>query len=328
MAIVCAGSIAFDYLMEFPGKFRDNIMPGHLENISLSFLVDNMTKLRGGVAPNIAYTLARLGSRPIVLGTVGTDAGEYIDWLDQQGVDTRFMRVIPNLFTASFFANTDIENNQICSFYAGAMAEARHLELSEMPRSALDLIVVSPNDPKAMDNHIREAKALGIPVCYDPGQQVARSDPSELKYGIENADLFFSNEYEWELIQKHTGVQSDEIVKKVPIVVTTLGREGARITAGEEIIHIPVVMENKSVDPTGVGDAFRGGFLRGFELGLDLLSCGQMGSLAATYCLESKGPQGQDYSLEDFALRFNQTFTNPKVVPTLFSNRSMEKING
>lgn len=322
MAIVCSGSIAFDYLMEFPGKFRDNIMPGHLENISLSFLVDNMVKLRGGVAPNIAYSLARLGSKPIVFGTVGTDAGEYIEWLDEQGVDTRYMRVIPNLFTASFFANTDTENNQICSFYAGAMAESKNIELSEIHKSELGLVVISPNDPMAMDNHLREAKLLGVPVCYDPGQQVARSHPDELRFGVENADIFFSNEYEWELIQKHTGLHADEIVKRVPIVITTLGKNGSRIIKGDEIIQVPVVPEEQCVDPTGVGDAFRGGFLRGYELGLDLLSCGQMGSLMATYCLESKGPQGYTFTLEEYIERFDTIFANPKVGATLYANKN------
>ena len=185
MTIVLTGSIAFDYLMTYPGYFRDHIVPERLDTISLSFLVDQLERVRGGTAPNIAYTMALLGGKPVVFGTVGEDAGEYLAWLKQVGVDTRFIRTVPGVFTASFFANTDLANNQIASFYTGAMAHARDLSLKELGDLRPDLVVISPNDPVAMDHYVTECKADGIPYLYDPGQQVARSSGAELARGVQ-----------------------------------------------------------------------------------------------------------------------------------------------
>jgi adenosine kinase len=308
MTIVCTGSIAFDYLMTFPGYFRDHIVPEHLDSISLSFLVDHMVRLRGGVAPNIAYTMALLGDNPIVFGTAGEDFGEYRAWLDQNGVNTKYIRIIPEKFTASFFANTDKANNQICSFYNGAMADARDLSLYDFEKNPPQLVVISPNDPLAMDRYVRECKELKIPYMYDPGQQVVRSSGEELCRGVEGAHFLFVNEYEWELLQKHTCLSAEEILNSVQVVVNTLGSKGANIHTQGKVIHVPVAPVEKIEDPTGVGDAFRGGFLRGFELGFDWETCGQMGSLAAAYCLENKGTQAHHYSREEFVNRYRENF--------------------
>ncbi|MHB1118855.1 MAG: carbohydrate kinase family protein [Bellilinea sp.] len=317
MNVVITGSIAFDYLMTYPGYFRDHIVPERLDSITLSFLVDQLVRLRGGVAPNIAYTMALLGGTPYVFGTVGEDAGEYVAWLKDQGVDTRFIKTIPGVFTASFFANTDKANNQISSFYTGAMAHARELSINDLGDIKPDLVVISPNDPAAMDRYVAECKAAGIPYLYDPGQQVARSSGEELRRGVEGAQILFVNEYEWELVQKHTGLSAEKILSTVPIVVITLGKSGVEIHVDGSVQKLPAVPEDKIVDPTGVGDAFRGGFLRGYQLGLDWKICCQIGSLAAVYCLENNGPQGQSYTRSEFVKRFRQHFDDQGLLDAL-----------
>jgi len=320
MSIVCTGSIAYDYLMSFPGYFRDHIMPEHLDKISVSFLVDSMVRQRGGTAPNIAFTLALLGERPVLLGTVGEDFSEYRAWLDSKGVDTTYVKCIPGKFTASFFANTDRGNAQICSFYPGAMAHAAELSvlsLSPVP----ELVIISPNDPAAMDQYVRECTENGIPYLYDPGQQVVRSDPAELRRGVEGAQSVFVNEYEFELLQKHTGLRLQDILDRVEYLVVTLGERGVSIYAGGRKIVVPSVPPKQIMDPTGVGDAFRGGFVRGVHLGLDWEICGQMGTLAATYCLETRGPQEHSYTPEEFVARYRQHFDDRGALDVLIPDK-------
>jgi len=317
MSIVCAGSIAYDYLMTFPGYFREHILPERLESISLSFLVDNMVRQRGGVAPNIAYTLALLGERPVVLGTVGEDFADYRAWLEAKGVSTCGIRVIEGKYTASFFANTDLANNQICSFYAGAMAHAAELKLADVADCQAELVVISPNDPRAMDLLVTECGELGIPYVYDPSQQVVRSDKNELRRGVEGAYSLFANEYEYELLQKHTGLTPEQMTARVRFMVITLGAQGADIYADGQVVHVPVVPPERILDPTGVGDAFRGGFLRGYRLGLDWQTCGQMGALAATYCLEQRGTQNHSYTVEAFLARYRTHFDDQGALDAL-----------
>lgn len=307
MRIVCTGSIAYDYLMSFPGYFRENILPEHLDKISVSFLVDDMVRQRGGTAPNIAYTLALLGERPRLMGTVGVDFADYEAWLQSKNVDTSCVQVVPGMFTASFFANTDKANAQICSFYAGAMSRARELSVTNLDEKP-DLVIISPNDPVAMDKYVMECCEHGIPYLYDPGQQVVRSDPAELRRGAEAAHSLFVNEYEFELLQKHTGLSLEAILKGVDVLVVTLGEKGADIYVDGTKITVPVVPPAQILDPTGVGDAFRGGFVRGESLGLDWETCGRMGSLSATYCLETRGPQEHSYTPTEFVARYRQHF--------------------
>lgn len=318
MSIVCTGSIAYDYLMSFPGYFKENILPEHLDKITVSFLVDDMIKQRGGTAPNIAYTMALLGERPILMGTAGIDFAEYDDWLKSQGVDTSCVKVIPEKFTASFFANTDRANAQISSFYAGAMACASELSVLDI-QPAPRLVIISPNEPRAMDKYVIECRDNGIPYLYDPGQQVVRSDPAELRRGAESAHSLFVNEYEFELLQKHTGFSKEALLSRVKLLVVTLGERGAAIYTGGKQYMVPVVPPKQILDPTGVGDAFRGGFVRGETLGLDWEICGQMGVLAATYCLETRGPQEHSYTPAAFVARFRQHFDDQGALDVLLS---------
>jgi adenosine kinase len=318
MTILCTGSIAYDYLMTFPGYFREHILPEKLNCLSLSFLVDSMTKQRGGIAPNIAYTLALLGDRPWLMGTVGEDFGDYRKWLEEHNVDTSLVRVISGKYTASFFANTDLENAQIASFYTGAMANAADISLHELDANHPELVVISPNDPGAMRKLCEESIEMHIPFLYDPSQQIVRMDPEDIRFGTLGCQSLFLNDYEWTLLQKHTGLTDKSILEKVQLVVITKGAKGATICTEGKEIEIPIVPVEKIVDPTGVGDAFRGGFLRGHQLNLDFQTCGQMGSLAAAYCLEQRGTQNHSYTIEEFIERYRKNFDDAGKLNALF----------
>jgi adenosine kinase len=310
MYIILTGSVAFDYLMTFPGYFRDHILPDKLDSISLSFLVDSFTKRRGGIAPNIAYTLALLGERPHIMATVGEDFAEYRDWLESKGVDTSRMKVIRGVVTASFFCNTDRSNNQIASFYPGAMGCAKELSFRQWEGERPDLVVISPNDPEAMKQYVAECHELGIPYLYDPSQQIVRLTDEELRTGISGALALFVNDYEFGLVQKMTGMSAQDLLQYMQFMVVTCGSQGSKVYSREQEYSIPVVPPEQIVDPTGVGDAYRGGFLTGYSHELDLEICGQMGTLAATYCLEREGTQGHIYTKNEFIARFRQHFND------------------
>lgn len=307
MDILLTGSVAYDYLMTFPGLFKEQILPERLESISLSFLVDSMSRQRGGIAPNIAYSMALLGARPRIMATVGEDFEEYRVWLEAKGVDTTLMKVVPGVFTASFFATTDQINAQIASFYPGAMGYAGSQSLKELA-SKPELVLVSPNEPGAMTKFAAEARELGIPYLYDPSQQVLRLEGKELARDMEGAQFLFCNDYEFGLISKKTGWSLDQILDHVSILVITRGKDGADLYADNNTVHIPTVPEREIVDPTGVGDSFRGGFLAGYSRGFDWKLCGEIGSLAAVYCLEQNGPQSHTYTREEFVSRFREHF--------------------
>lgn len=310
MYIVLTGSVAFDYLMTFPGYFKDHILPDKLDTISLSFLVDSFRKRRGGIAPNIAYTLALLGEHAHIMATVGEDFDEYRSWLEAKGIDTSMMKVIPGSVTACFFCNTDRSNNQIASFYPGAMGCSTELSFKEWKGQRPDLVVVSPSDPEAMKQHVAECQELGIPYLYDPSQQIVRLTGGELRNGIEGALALFVNDYEFGLAQKMTGMDAKDMLEYLQFMVVTRGRRGSTVFTRQAEYPIPVVPPENIADPTGVGDAYRGGFLTGYTHGMDLEICGQMGTLAATYCLEHEGTQGHAYSPVEFIARFKQHFND------------------
>lgn len=317
MNIVLTGSVAYDYLMIFPGYFRDHILPDKLETISLSFLVEDMVRLRGGTAPNIAYTLALLGVRARLFAAVGEDFEEYRSWLESKGVDTAWAKVVPGVFTASFFANTDRSNAQIASFYPGAMAFAAQLSLYDLSDDLPNYVMISPNDPKAMTRYVDECRELNIPYIYDPSQQIVRLTASDLQRGIEGAHALFVNDYEFALIQKMTGMSSTELLNHVRFVVVTRGDKGATIYSQDGEFNIPVVAPDAIADPTGVGDAFRGGFISAYQYGMDLQTCGRVGALAATYCLEQQGPQGHSYTPQEFIARYRQHFDDHGILDVL-----------
>lgn len=307
MDILISGSVAYDYLMTFPGLFHEQILPERLKSISLSFLVDSMSRQRGGVAPNIAYTMALLGGRPRLFATVGEDFEEYRAWLERAGVDTTWAKIVPGKFTASFFATTDKVNAQIASFYPGAMADAASLSLKNLEKLP-DLVIISPTDPDAMKKHAAECRDLGIAYLYDPSQQVLRLEGEEIARDMQGAKFLFVNDYEFGLISKKTGLDLHGMLKNVETVVVTKGADGAVIYTQDLEVPVPVIPEDCIIDPTGVGDAFRGGFLFGYSHGWDWKLCGQIGSLAAVYCLEHNGTQNHFYTRQEFVERFRKHF--------------------
>lgn len=307
MEILISGSVAYDYLMTFPGLFQEQILPERLKSISLSFLVDSMTRQRGGVAPNIAYTIALLGGHPRLFATVGEDFEDYRVWLEKHNIDTNWAKVVPGKFTASFFATTDRVNAQIASFYPGAMADASTLSLKEIEKRP-DLVIISPTDPAAMKKHAAECRELGLAYLYDPSQQVLRLEGDEIARDMNGAHFLFVNDYEFGLISKKTGMDLKAMLKVIDVIVVTKGAEGAVIYTNDSTVKVPVAPEDRVVDPTGVGDAFRGGFLVAYSHGWDWTLCGQVGSLAAVYCLEQNGTQNHYYTRQEFVTRFRKHY--------------------
>ncbi len=309
MSVLITGSIAYDYIMVFPGRFKEHILPDKIENISVSFLVDSMKKQRGGVATNIAYNLALLGERPGIMATVGQDFAEYRDWLEQNGVDTRAIVQVPDEFTASFFVSTDLDQNQIASFYTGAMAYARTLSIQDhASRAQTELVVISPNDPQAMVQYARECRQLGLRYMYDPSQQIIRLDGKDLAEGVCGSDVTIVNEYEFEMIKNKTGLTDDQVAARTHALVVTLGERGSEIRVGDERYKIPAVPAQRQADPTGGGDAYRAGFIKGYLKQMPWRVAGQMGSLAATYALEEYGTQNHRYTLQEFVERYRSHF--------------------
>lgn len=306
MNIVVTGSIAYDYLMSFPGRFTEHFLPEHMHRVSLSFLVDSMDKRRGGCAPNIAYTLALLGERPLLMATAGEDFGEYRQWLEAAGVDTGLVLQVEGKFTASFFCSTDQHNNQIASFYTGAMADAGQLSFRSVDDCGL--AIISPNDPGAMVQYADECRTLGIRYIFDPGQQVARMSGEELKEGTVGAHVVICNDYEWEILKQKTGLDEADIMRQSDALIITRGEHGSTIVTRSDRVDVAAVTPRRIVDPTGVGDAFRGGLMKGLAMGLDYAEAAQIGSVAATYALEHLGGQSHAYSFHEFMARYEEHF--------------------
>src|SRR6059058_3686637 len=298
MKIAVTGSIATDHLMHFPGRFADQLMADQLHNVSLSFLVDDLVIRRGGVAPNICFGMAQLGATPVLIGAVGADFDEYRGWLTRHGVNCDYVYVSEQHHTARFVCTTDEEMCQIGSFYAGAMGEANRISVADAwHATGADLAVISAYDPDAMVQHSAECRENGFRFAADPSQQIARMSGEQMTGLIEGADLLFTNDYEKSLLESKTGLAEADIRAMVNVQVTTLGSKGVEITGRDlERVHVPVANERQKADPTGVGDAFRAGLLTAREWGLPWERSAQVGSLLATMCLESTGPQ--DYSLD------------------------------
>jgi adenosine kinase len=309
--IAITGSIATDHLMTFPSRFADSLVVEQLDKISLSFLVDDLEIRRGGVAANIAFGLANLGLHPLLVGAVGADFVDYRAWLERHGVDCGGVRTSELRHTARFICTTDADQAQIASFYPGAMSEAREIELTPLARArgGLDLVLIGANDPEAMLRHTEECRQRGFAFAADPSQQLAFADGPFIRRLIDGATYLFSNEYEASLTEQKTGWSSDVILSKVGTRVTTLGAKGARIERlGEPTIEVPVPRELRKADPTGVGDAFRAGFIAGLSWDLGLTRCAQIGSMLATYVIETIGTQEYELARGGFLQRFTDAF--------------------
>ncbi|GAA1934595.1 carbohydrate kinase family protein [Streptomyces sodiiphilus] len=311
MRIAVSGSIATDHLMTFPGRFADQLVGDQLHTVSLSFLVDGLEVRRGGVAANICFGMGQLGARPVLVGSAGADFGEYRAWLDRHGVDTGSVRISEMLHTARFICTTDSDHNQIGSFYTGAMSEARLIELKSVADrvGGLDLVHIGADDPEAMMRHTEECRTRGIPFAADFSQQLARMDGEEIRGLTEGAAYLFSNEYENALIESKTGWTSQQVLDVVGTRITTLGARGVRIErAGESPLEVGCPEEERKADPTGVGDAFRAGFLSGLAWGASQERCAQLGCMLATLVIETVGTQEYELRRGAFLERFAKAY--------------------
>jgi adenosine kinase len=311
MKIGVAGSVGLDHLMTFSGKFTDSFVAGSLEKVSLSFLVDSLDVRRGGCAANICYGMGTLGLNPVLIAAVGKDWADYEAWLSRHGVDTSHALVSTTLYTAHFMVTTDDDLNQIASFFPGAMSEARNIELAPIMEKTgrFDMVVISPDDPQAMLHHSDVCRKEGIPFAADPSQQMARMSGEEIKLLIDGASYLFLNEYELALAMQKTGWSDREILEHVKIRVVTLGSKGAKVeSAAGEFVQVGVPQEKSKTDPTGVGDSFRSGFIAGLAWGLSHERCAQLGSLIATYVIETMGTQEYRFTSAEFLARFDESY--------------------
>ena len=297
MRIAVTGSIATDHLMKFPGRFEDQLIADKLDKVALSFLVDELQIRRGGVAANIAFGLACLGLRPLLIGSAGADFAEYRAWLDRHGVDTTGVRESMLRHTARFVATTDKVGNQIASFYAGAMSEDREIDLAPLCGDGVDLVLIGATDPDAVLSFSAQCRSLGVPFAADPSWQLARFEGPQVHELVDGAAYLFSNEYEGALIERKTGWSAPEVLENVGVRVTTLGGDGVRVEqAGQPAVEIGAVPDAVLAEPTGAGDAFRSGFLAAVSWGLSHERAAQLGNLLAVHALETIGTQ--EYELK------------------------------
>jgi adenosine kinase len=322
MSIIVTGSVAYDYLMHFPGRFRDHILPDQLHQVSLSFLVESMRKQRGGCAANIAYSLALLGEWPTLMATVGQDFGEYRAWLEGEGIDTSATVEVADEFTSSFFVNTDVENNQIASFYMGAMGRAGELSFYDLEYRAIEMAIIAPNAPAAMIRYPRECQELGVPYIYDPSQQIIRLSGEELIDGTRGARVLIVNDYEFGMMRNKTGLSAGEMMSLPGTTIITRGEAGSTVYDGDSVIHIPAVTPEPLAEPTGAGDAYRAGLIKGLLRGCSWETTGRIAALASTYVLEQYGTQNHRYSLAEFAARYARAFGNTGGLEALLDSAS------
>jgi|SRR5690348_4577460 len=308
--VVCTGSVAYDYILNFKGRFKDHILPDKTHILNLSFLVDDLHKRRGGVAGNYAYNLSLLRYPAAVLATAGSDAAEYKAWLEARGVDCSGLRLIEGEITATGFTTTDMDDNQITGYYGGAMRRAAALGLDDAPAAA-KAVVIGPNDPGAMMRLCRECRERGMPFVFDPAHQLPHMSGSDLESAVKGSWMLIGNDYEIELVKQRMECDEDTLLGHSQMVVTTLGRLGSRIAGRDGTVEIPPAPAHVEMDPTGAGDAYRAGLLAGLLRGLDIATSGRVASLAATYAIEQVGTAEHSYTPEEFSERYLASFAAP-----------------
>lgn len=306
--ILIGGSIAYDNIMEFPGLFKDHILPEKIHSLNVSFLVETLKKVRGGTAPNIAYNLSLVGEKASIFGTAGKDFSEYRHWLIENGVETKHIRILEDDFTANCFITTDMANNQITGFYPGAMARDAEISLKDIDLKDVSMVVIAPTEPDAMIKWTKECQELEVPYLYDPGMQIPRLTGHDLIKGIMGAKIAIFNEYEYIMMVEKTALSREEILNNVDLLVETLGARGSNLWTRKERIHVPAAKPTHVVDPTGAGDAYRAGLLKGYFEGAKLDVIGRCASVSAVYALEHKGGTGHKYTTEEFNTRYKENY--------------------
>ena len=320
MRIVVTGSLAYDYIMNFPGSFGDHILPEKVHMLDVSFLLDSMRRMRGGVAGNIAYSLSLLGEKPLVVASAGGDFGEYREWMESEGIDASGIIEIEDDFTASAFINTDQANNQIVAFYPGAMAQAKNLSLEGLGLGSDDLVIVSPSEPEAMTNHAEECHSLGIPFLFDPGKQTPQLAGEQILAGLEGASVLVGNDYEFAMMAQKTGRSEEELIASAPLTTVTRSEKGSTIydnENGDEELEIPAAPVEEVIDPTGAGDAYIAGLVFGLARDFPLEIVGRIAALTAAYAIEHRGGQEHHYTRAEFAERYADAFGSTPEIEAL-----------
>ncbi|MEF2146225.1 MAG: carbohydrate kinase family protein [Desulfovibrionaceae bacterium] len=307
MQIYISGSLAIDRIMTFPGKFQDHILPDKIHILNVCFLVDGLEERFGGTAGNIAYNLALLGEQPMILSAVGKDFAAYRAWLEKFGLSLKGVRVVEDDFTASAYITTDKSDNQITGFNPAAMRNACDYDLSTMD-PAQSMSIVSPGNVEDMQELPRAFRRMGLPYIFDPGQQITALTGEQLLEALTGAAVLTTNDYELELIMNATGLDKAQLLEKVGAIVTTLGEHGSRVLRRGQAVDIPCVPVSEVADPTGAGDAFRAGMLKGLSMGRDLPEACKLGAVCGAYAVEKKGTQEHFFSEADFWARYEKTF--------------------
>jgi adenosine kinase len=319
MKIIVTGSLGYDYIMDFSGRFADRIMPDKIHSLSLSFLADKLQKHFGGTAGNIAYSLKLLGIDPVICSVAGNDFGPYRKFLLDHKIDISRILVDDKVITSSYFATTDADHNQIGTFFVGPSGRTSELPFLDLIKSVTvknvkPLVILSPTDPDGMKRFVKICRAEKVDYLYDPAFQIATFTPEELNEGVMGARILIGNDYEITLIEEKLGISHEELIVSVPLIITTLGSRGSVIETRRDQIHVKPAKIKRAIDPTGAGDAYRSGFIAGFGRNFDLETCGRMGSIAAAYVVERNGTMTHDYSIQEFCERYQENYGLPLVI--------------
>ena len=301
MNIIVTGSLAYDRIMDFPGKFSDHILPEKIHVLNVCFQVSGMKEKFGGTAGNIAYALTLMGEKPLICATIGHDYEKYFKWLAKNGINTEGIRIIEEEFTAGAYITTDQADNQITGFNPGAMKYPSLLDVSKLDRHTI--VIVSPGNFEDMVNYPRLCKEKGIDYIFDPGQSLPMWDAKDLIASIDGCRILIVNDYELDLITSKTGLAKKDLLGMAGTIITTLGEHGSQISTAKDEIKIPVVKASKVEDPTGAGDSYRGGLISGLVCGKDILQSSRMGSVCASFAVECYGTQDYCFTLEEFNKR-------------------------
>lgn len=307
MKILISGSLAYDFVMDFPDSFKNHIMPDSLHILNVCFMIDKLNKGWGGTAGNIAYNFSLLGMEPEVVSAIGRDGKDYIERLKKVGVGTDNILRDEEKFTSSAYITTDKDDNQITAFYNGPLGLAEKININSLSND-YKLVLISPTQKNVMLKHLKESKEKGIETVFDPGQQITAFNEQELQQAVGNSSFIIGNDYEIKLLLEKTGFKMDDILQTVKAVIITLGEKGSMIVTATEKIEVGVCVPQSIDDPTGAGDAYRAGFFTGYLLGFDFRVCGQMGAVAAAYAIEKYGTQAHVFSKEEFCARYEKQF--------------------
>ena len=307
MSILISGSLAYDYIMDFPDSFKNHILPDQIHILNVCFVVDNLKRNFGGVAGNIAYTMKLLGNDPIIFSPLGSDGEDYLDYLKKNNLNIDYIKLAKEKMTSSAHITTDKDDNQITAFYNGALSEAVGLSIQGI-KEKIELALISPTQKEAMIKHAKECYEQKIPFCFDPGQQITALSGQELIKIISQAKFLIGNDYEIKLIQEKTEWGMEEILNCVEAVIITMGEKGSMVVSKKETIEVGICPADSVDDPTGAGDAYRAGFFSAYVQGLDWKTCAQMGAVAATYAVENYGTQNHHFTKEEFSQRYRENF--------------------